>query len=135
MTRPVKCRFCQVPLQKAADRKADEFVWVDARGRQTGPDPDLAHLKPDPYAYLAALGERVVTGTGRGRRVDHAAGREYSALKVRLESGTWHTHWPDGPGPRHPGPVPECCGWPALLRPSGWYCRQSGKALAQCGAA
>ncbi len=128
MTRPVKCRFCQIPLHQAADRKADEFVWVDARGRQTGPDPDLAYLKPDPYAYLAALGRQCEHG-------DMTAAAEYSALKVRLESGTWHTHWPDSPGPRHPGPVPKCCGWPALLRPSGWYCRQSGKALARCGGA
>lgn len=101
-----------------------------SKGTKAGDDPDVAGLKPDPYAYLAALGERCVTGKGRQKRLDLAAAREYSALKVRLETGgTFHVHQPDGPGPVHDGPVPEHCGWPGWLHPSGWQCRQCGAAL------
>jgi len=56
---------------------------------------------------------------------------EYSMLKVRLEtSATFHQHQASsGPWPASQ-PVPEPCGWPGWLRPSGWQCRQCGAALA-----
>ena len=130
----VACRFCKAPLHRAADLVTDEFVWVDEHGHQTGDDPDVADLKPDPYACLAALGERCVTGKDRKTALDLAAAREYSALKVRLETGgSFHVHQPDSPGPVHDGPVPEHCGWPGWLRPSGWQCRQCGASLAESG--
>ncbi|HUY51697.1 MAG TPA: hypothetical protein VMV92_39350 [Streptosporangiaceae bacterium] len=130
----VNCRLCGVALHRAADPVTDTYVWADADGHQTGADPDVAHLRPDPSAYLAALGERIRSAP-KGSP-DWAAGREYSALKVRLDvGGTCHVHWPDGNGPPHAGPLPWCCGWPGWLRPSGWQCRRCGAALAVEGVA
>jgi hypothetical protein len=64
---------------------------VDTSGSQLGDDPDVAHLQPDPYAHLAALGERILAAP-KGKP-DYAAGREYSALKMRLDfGGTFHVH-------------------------------------------
>jgi hypothetical protein len=59
--------------------------------------------------------------------------REYSALKIRLDSGyTTHLHLPDPAtvvehGPR-PDPVSHC-DYPAWLRPTGWQCRRCGADL------
>ncbi len=122
----VACSLCPALLHREADPVTDTWVWADDAGQRSGADPDVAHLQPDPYAHLKALGARCVTGSGRRRRVDHAAAAEYTMLKVRLETrGTFHEHSPaelpawDGP------PPPEHCGWP-----SGWRCRQCGAALA-----
>jgi hypothetical protein len=119
-----RCRLCGAVLVRAADTRTDEYVWVDLAGRMYGPDTDLAHI-PDPYGHLADLAERAVRG-------DRRAAGEYSALKVRLETGgTDHVHWTDASDdpPLHSGPVPGCCGWPAWLRPSGWQCRRCKRRL------
>ncbi len=130
MTGPA-CQLCAAPLHRVAVPGLDEWGWADEAGRRLGDDPDVARLKPDPWSYLAALGRRCVTGTGKARRPDLAAAGEYTMLRVRLETrGTTHEHYPaelpayDGP------PGPEHCGRPARLRPSGWQCRQCGTALA-----
>lgn len=127
----VTCRHCPAVLHRVAVPELGEWGWADAQGSRFGDDPDVAMLKPDPYACLAALGERCITGKGKGRQVDLRAAGEYSMLKVRLDfGGTFHQHYPrelpayDGP------PAPEHCGRPAWLRPSGWQCRQCGAALA-----
>jgi hypothetical protein len=66
------CRLCGVPLHQAPDAVTDEFVWADADGRQTGPDADLAHLKPGPYGRLAwlagELGRAQAVSTKRASR-------------------------------------------------------------------
>jgi hypothetical protein len=132
----VSCRLCAVPLVRVADLTADEYAWANAGGHQTGTDPDVAHLLPDPYGRLAILaselGRAQAVRTKRASRtwLYWARAREYGALKVRLEmGGTFHVHQPDGPGPVHEGPVPEHCNWPGWLRPSGWQCRRCGAAL------
>jgi hypothetical protein len=138
----VTCWLCGDPLHRIADTAADEYVWVDAAGYQHGTDADLRGLvcpatgEADPDGRLAWLAAELTRGSRQRRRAEHtwlywARSREYSALKVRLDTkGTFHVHqvatgdlpaW-DG------GPVPECCGWPMWLRPSGWHCRQG------CGA-
>lgn len=119
------CRLCEAVLVRAADTRTDEYIWVDLAGRTYGRDADLAHI-PGPYGHLADLAERAVRG-------DWAAAREYGALKVRLDAGCGyeHAHWTDGAGEPHlhPGPVPECCDYPAWLRPSGWQCRRCKRRL------
>lgn len=122
------CRFCPAQLHQAANERLDEWVWLDEAGSPVGDDPDLP---PDPYGHLADLAgmcERAHRQSRRGAEptwLYHAAVREYSSLKVRLEfGGTFHTHRPLHLPPPYPGPVPEHCGWPAWLRPSGWQCRQ-----------
>jgi hypothetical protein len=137
----VTCRHCPAVLHRVVIAELDEWGWADENGHRFGDDPDLAHCLPDPYAYLAALGERSVTTVKAGRKRvpapgSHAAGLEYSALKVRLDfGGTFHQHcpreWPAYGGP----PAPVCCGWPGWLRPSGWECRQCGAAMAVKSAA
>lgn len=137
-TAETACALCPALLHRAPVPGADEWGWADRDGRACGDDPDVAHLLPDPYAYLAALGERAMAlMTGPKRQRDLAAATvvmgEYSALKVRLDlGGTFHQHHPGaGRAPFYAGPaVPECCGWPALLRPSGFTCRQCGTRLA-----
>jgi hypothetical protein len=127
----VTCRHCPALLHRVAIPELDEWGWADEQGSRFGQDPDVAMLKPDPYAYLAALGGRCVTGKGKGRLVDHQAAAEYTMLKVRLEmSGTLHEHYPREQPAYEGPPAPEHCGWPAWLRPSGWQCRQCGAALA-----
>ena len=134
--------LCEALTAAGVDPAADEYVWVDEQGRQTGTDPDLHHL-PDPYAHLTALGALIMRGAAqrKGKRAEPtwlwwAAGREYGALKVRLEmGGTFHVHQPGSPGPAYEGAVPWCCGWPGWLRPGGRQCRQYGAALAVAGAA
>lgn len=129
---PVTCRFCPAVLHRVAIPELDEWGWADEQGQRFGDDPDLAHCGPDPWAYLNELGERCIRGKGKKAVLDLAAAREYSMLKVRLETGgTFHEHYPKpGAEPAWDGPpVPEHCGWPGWLRPSGWQCRQCGAAL------
>ena len=112
------CWLCGAALVRAADTRTDTYVWVDLGGSTYGRDADLAHI-PDPYGHLAGLAERAVRG-------DRRAAGEYGALKVRLETGYEHVHQApaEGQPPLYDGPVPECCGWHAWLRPSGWQCRR-----------
>jgi hypothetical protein len=137
----ITCWLCGDELHQVADHRLDDFVWVDATGMRYGDDADLRHLPGGPDARLVWLRNQMnrATNAQRGKRAEHtwlywARAREYTALLVRLNSGTWHTHqvraselppW-DGP------PVPEHCGWPMWLRPSGWHCRQGcGTILAE----
>jgi hypothetical protein len=129
---------CPAVLHRVAIPELDEWGCADDAGSRFGDDPDLAHCGPDPWAYLNELGERCIRGEGKKAVLDLAAAREYSALKVRLETGgTFHQHYPKpGAEPAWDGPpVPEHCGWPGWLRPSGWQCRQCGAALAMESAA
>ena len=135
-----ECRHCPAQLHLAADTRLDEWVWHDESGSILGDDPDLP---PDPYGRLAHLGEIQMAAHKQHKPgksdltwVFWAAAREYSALKVRLDfGGTWHTHYPREHGPAlHDGLVPEHCGWPMWLRPSGWQCRQCADRLEACHA-
>ena len=56
----VVCRHSPADLHRVAIPELDEWGWADADGQRFGDDPDVAMLKPDPYAYLAALGERCI---------------------------------------------------------------------------
>lgn len=128
----------------------DVFTEVAADGSATGPAVDLAHLfipeanwlgASHPYAYLAKLGELCEAATSAKRAettwLYERTIREYSALKVRLAEGfTFHRHvlarepWAYDPSRYPRGEVmPYHCGWPAHLRPSGWYCRECGELL------
>jgi hypothetical protein len=132
------CRHYGTPLHRAVNAAADVWGWADRGGRALGDDPDVARLEPDPYAYLTALGERITRLlSGPKARRDPAAaialGGEYSSLKVRLDmGGAFHTHYPAADDPdtyTGPRPVPECCGMPVMLRPSGWHCRRTGLSM------
>lgn len=122
-TQTAICRLCGDTLRRVALEEADEWGWADDTGSVCGLDRDLRNLTPTPYAYLRALAER----HPRGMPDDVAA--EYHALRVRLElTGAHHVHTPETV-PAYVGYVPEHCGWPAMLRPSGWQCRQCGQRL------
>lgn len=132
------CWLCGDLLHLAASAPADEYVYVDEAGSQTGTDADLRQLPGGGYARLAEL-DRMMTRAQAGKRCERtwlywALAREYSMLKVRLEmGGTFHVHHArqhrhtvDHQEPRlRTWTAPECCGWPMWLRPSGWHCRQN----------
>ncbi len=138
----VPCWLCGDVLHQVADERADEFTWADDSGSTAGTDADLRPLEEHggAYAYLARLSGELerLSGLSRKRKDGYhwpderteaeyfARGREYSALKVRLEmGGTFHIHQVRASGkPDYEGTVPYCCGQPAWLRPSGWQCRQ-----------
>ncbi len=134
------CEVCGAALTRVADETADEWVWADAGGQRSGADPDLAHLydpaanplgavnPSDALARMAALldtGHKAVMAGKAGRTPLYwRVAREYSALKVWLDSGgTFHQHYALH-GEPYQGDVPEHCGWPMRLTPSGWRCRQ-----------
>jgi hypothetical protein len=56
---PGVCIACGQPVTRVARESADEWAWIGQDGKQTGRDPDLARLEPDPYAYLAGLASRM----------------------------------------------------------------------------
>lgn len=127
----VTCRHCPAVLHRVAVPELDERGWADDAGSRFGDDPDVAQLKPSPYAYLNELGERCIRGKGKKAVLDLAAAHEYSMLRVRLETGgTLHVHYPASLPPPYEGTVPHSCGWPGWLCPSGWVCRQCGAVLA-----
>jgi len=115
-----ECRLCGDHLREVADHHIDEYVWVDSRHRTTGRDLDLRDLPMEPYAYLSWLGQQCTSG----RALDLRVAREYSSLKVRLDSGmSFHQHRPGQVQPSRVRP-PHHCRWPMWMRPSGWHCRQ-----------
>ncbi len=133
------CLLCGSELHLMADQAADEYVWADKDSRMTGTDKDLWNLPgADPYARLQVL-DRELTVAQAARRCAPTwlyweRAREYSALKVRTElAGSVHVH--QAPHDREPAragvPAPQHCGWPMLLRPSGWHCRQAVKNLSR----
>lgn len=143
----VPCWLCGDELHQAADERQDLYAWADGAGSTAGTDSDLRQLEQfgGAYKYLAWLASEMdrLHKLSRKRKDGyhwpdartqaeyHARGREYSALKVRLEfGGTFHIHQARASGtPDYQGTVPECCGWPAWLRPSGWQCRQCRQAV------
>ena len=143
----VPCWLCGDLLHRVADKRADEFTWADEAGSTAGTDSDLRRLEEHggAYARLAWLAEEMERLHKLSRkRVDgyhwpdeqmrtayHARGREYSALKVRLEmGGTFHIHQVRASDtPPYRGPAVQHCDYPAWLRPSGWWCRKCGQQL------
>ena len=142
----VPCGSCGDLLHQIADERADEFAWAGEDGSRTGTDSDLRQLEAHggAYARLAWLGDEMdrlhklsrkrkgeyVWPDERMRAEYHARGREYSALKVRLEFGTFHIHRArESDVPPYQGPPVSHCDYPAWLRPSGWRCRRCGKSL------
>jgi hypothetical protein len=145
---PVKpCAECGTPMMHGQGTTGgkDVFTEVAADGSVKAPASDLVHLfdpaanwlgESDPYAYLARLGDLCTEALSVKRRettwLYERTIREYSALKVRLDTGSiYHRHmsdrdpWVYDPNRATRGvAVPAHCGWPAWLRPSGWYCRQ-----------
>lgn len=130
------CRLCGDLLHRVADTSADVWAWADEDGSQSGLDADLRRLPGgDPYTRLSVLASAMdaamkAAGGPRGRKASltslyWATAREYSALKVRADSGTHHVHQVCASDlAPYAGEVPRCCGWPGWLRPSGWQCRQ-----------
>ena len=133
------CRHCPAGLHRVAI-PGDEWGWADETGARYGTDRDLLHVRPSPAGLTAGFGDspdgrlaelRAAMGAVKTtKRADltwvyWAYAREYSALKVRLETGgTFHEHYP-AEQPAYDGPPPPvCCGWPMRLAPSGWRCRQ-----------
>jgi hypothetical protein len=131
------CWLCGDPVHQVP--RGDEWAWAGPDGKTTGIDADLRPLYAggsDPYAHLSLLAERMgaamtARGGPRGTRASltllyWAAAREYSALKVRLETGgTFHQHQVHASrGPGNRGPLPYHCAGPMRLTPSGWACRQ-----------
>jgi hypothetical protein len=136
LTAEVKCRHCGDKLHRVADERADTWEWADENGRRFGADADLRDLPGGPGAYLARLGDMLAraqaVSSSRAARtwLYWRTAKEYSALKVRLASGTFHEHLPDYLDmPPFEGVVPEHCNWPMRLRPSGWQCRECGERL------
>lgn len=145
------CTRCGVPLHTVVNEKTDLFEPADASGSSTGRDPDLAHWfdpaanplgATSPYDALRRMAElmdaghkAVPPGTDSPRAcltpLFWDVARAYSSLKVRLDMGmSFHVHT-EASGWDHDAPRPPCrpdlpyhCGWPAWLRPSGWYCRR-----------
>ena len=139
------CWLCGDACHMVADIRLDEFTWVDDSGSTVGTDTDLRPLEEHggAYARLKWLADEMDwlsklrdSSPGRGEWPSsqaqaeyHARGREYSALKVRLETGgTFHVHYVRTDSvPPYAGTVPRCCGSWAWLRPSGWQCRECGQ--------
>jgi hypothetical protein len=137
------CWLCGDACHMVADTRLDLWDWADDSGSKTGKDSDLRQLYDagwTPYGRLKWLADEMErlhklsrkTKDGyhwpddRTRAEYHARGREYSALKVRLEfGGTFHIHHVRTDSvPPWKGELPYCCGSPAWLRPSGWHCRE-----------
>ena len=133
----VNCRLCGAELHCKADLILDEYVWVGTDERTVGTDADLAQLYDPASNPLGACNpydalKRMAGVMDRAQDARKACltplfwqvAREYSALKVRLETGmSFHVHRPDKT-PEYDGIPPYHCAWPMWLRPSGWHCRQ-----------
>lgn len=128
---PRRCRLCGTSIRHTPNEITGEWDWTDESGSTCGTAPDLADLyDPDrnplgaasPYDALSKLSARITDG-----KAGLAPGREYASLKIRIGDGPLHhVHQPDSPGERPAITVPEHCGSPARLRPSGWHCRRCG---------
>ena len=126
----IQCVICGDPLHRVVDTNLDEWVWVGNDGTRFALDSDLRDLPMEPYAYLTWVAEHCFEGKGKDRKLNLARAQEYASLKIRLDSGAYHEHKAAlEDRPKHEGPVPEHCGMPMWLRPSGWYCRQCRKPL------
>lgn len=114
---PLTCETCGVPVVQAAHPTLDEWIWAGPDGSQVGGPPP--GFPEDPYALLDILAT-----------TNPAA---YSALLARVNLGmcpTFHFHSVrPGAEPSWTGPVVMHCDYPALLRPSGWYCRKCKEPL------
>lgn len=119
----IRCYLCGDRLHKIAHAPTDEYHWADQDGSLTGLDTDLRPLVDgNPYARLAVLAETMERTNYR----DHRAAQEYITLATRMNfTGMHHVHHVASRD-LHPyvGDVPEHCGMPMWLRPSGWHCRE-----------
>jgi hypothetical protein len=117
------CWLCGDALHLVADQATDEYTWVDERGGAYALDSDLRHLcGGNPYARLKQLADAVAVPR-RGVTARSARDiKEYAALQVRVEAGTFHRHSPRNP-PIYIGPRIRHCNSAGWLRPSGWRCR------------
>jgi hypothetical protein len=151
------CAECGTPMALAEGTEhgisspKDIFTEVAADGSTYGPAADLVFLfdpaanwlgASGPYAYLARLAELCNEATSAKRcettwLYDRTI-REYVSLKVRLDMGSIYHHHVSARQPWSHDPACEVtgdracayhCGWPAWLRPSGWYCRGCGELL------
>lgn len=130
ITTTTTCRLCGDQLHLTAV-PGDEYGWVDASGHQMGLHADLRHYG-GPGAGYERLGWLFATirehqssrrGTLTPAQYD-ALMTEYVGLAVRLDGmhSQWHVHYPGEHEPWE-GAVPDHCGRPMWLRPSGWHCR------------
>lgn len=147
----VPCWLCGDLLHQVANERTDEFTWAGEDGSTAGTDSDLRPLEQfgGAYAYLAWLDAEMdrlhalsrkrkgeyVWPDERTRITYHDRGREYTALKVRLDmKGTFHIHHVRADDtPAYRGPAVQHCDYPAWLRPSGWWCRKCGQQLSSTG--
>lgn len=131
MPQATDCLLCGDALHLVA-LPEDEYGWVDSTGSRTGVDADLRRYGGDAgYARLGwlfrTIREHQTSRRGTLPPVEYARLMgEYLGLSVRLDGShaTWHTHYPQRHA-RWAGEVPEHCGRPMWLRPSGWHCRNA----------
>lgn len=148
---PVPCRWCGDPLQCVPDTRLDEWSWVGPDGHHSATDADLRFLEPWGGAYgrlnWLARGQELLLSMQRTRKGEKTwpvkdmegwyweLAMEYTSLRIRAEGvlSTTHVHWPERDADRGPlpCPLPEHCGWPMRLAPSGWRCRQCTLATSQ----
>jgi hypothetical protein len=125
------CWLCGDPVHRVP--QGDEWAWAGQDGKTTGSSTDLRSLLEhyaSPYDRLAELAGQMDVAR-KAKRAEltplyWAAAREYSALKVRLDTGmSFHIHQVTAQrGHEHRGPLPWHCGWPMRLTPAGWACRR-----------
>ena len=118
-TEPTKsfCKGCGVVLEPYEapddtwDLRAVDRSWICP-----------ATAPPWPRSWLAEVAQRMRSGTDRPGEAEI-----YTAETMAMSVGQSRYNRPHRPAPvqRDPTlpPVPECCGWPMRLRPSGWSCR------------
>jgi len=105
---------CGTAMRLAADNAVDEWRWEPLDGSPRTVEIGLPDGVTDSYMLVNYLRDR-----------DIAA---YSALSAALDLGAnpfRHVHHP-ADVPSFVGPVPEHCGSPMWMRPSGWQCRAPG---------
>ena len=136
------CRHCGDLLHIRANLNLDEWVWADEREHTSAVDADLRHLEPWGGApgrlNWLSRGMDLLDGMKRTRGGEktwlmpelagwhYALVMEYVSLKMRAEGvlATTHVHQPEIQVRPYAFPLPEHCGWPMRIAPSGWRCRQ-----------
>jgi hypothetical protein len=119
----VTCWLCGDALHLVADDTADEYAWVDANGGRFAIDRDLRDIcGGNPYMRLQQLADRLRSRRGQVTPASDRDVREYAALNVRVQAGTFHQHHPTHTPP-YDGQRFRHCDYPGWLRPSGWHCR------------
>jgi hypothetical protein len=140
---PAPCRHCGDLLHIVPDTAFDEWAWADEQGHCSAVDADLRCLEPWGGASgrlnWLSRGMTLLEKLRRTRKSEktwpdaevaswhQALVMEYVSLKMRAEGvlATTHMHWPAAHDPRpYTFALPEHCGWPVRIAPSGWRCRQ-----------